>query len=198
MTQMNLRDFKLPDMTFRGGKLRDLALPEIDLRDRLSDLHVHDIHVPNIHMPEMKAPDIDMSAIDVRGLDPRRLDLSGIDAHRLRELSPFVRRKADPASPLPWIIVAGVGGLFAGWWLATSSATGPMIRRMTHGVHRHLDAWRNSRAEWNDGEDRAEGFWSTEDGWKDEGSQGGAARPDGTWSDTPAAPEIDEPIANVS
>jgi hypothetical protein len=193
MTQMNLRNFKLPEMTFPGGKLRDLALPDIDLRDRLSDLHL-----PEINLHDIKAPEINLSGIDVRGLDPRRLDLSGIDAARLREMTPFVRRKPEPASPIPWIIVAGVGGLFAGWWLATSSATGPMIRRMSRGVHDRLAAWRNSQAEWNDGEDRAEGFWSTEGGWKDEGSQSGATRPSGTWSDTPHAVETEEPVANVS
>lgn len=214
MPEISLPDIKLPDVRFRDGKLRDMKLPDIDLRDRLPDVDLSkislpaalrdmsmpdmsmpDIHMPEMHMPDinlrdMKAPKVDLSDLDLKSLDPRRIDLSGVDAKRLRAMVPFARPAPKPASPLPWVVVAAVGGLFAGWWLATSSVTGPKVREFAERVKARIADWRGARADWDDVEEHAEGFWSTEDGWKQEGSRGATRGPspesDVTTLDTPA------------
>ena len=207
MPEIRLPDIKLPDVKFRDGRLRDLKMPDIDLRDRLPDVDLSrialpsalrdmhmpemslpDVHMPDVHMPDfsvrdIRAPKLDLSGVDLRSLDPRRIDLSGIDAKRLRQLSPFAKPAPKPASPLPWVVVAAVGGLFAGWWLATSSLTGPKVRQFAAGLRGRIDDWRSPRADWEDVEERTEGFWSSEQGWKQEGSQGSGNRSGGKWGD---------------
>lgn len=207
MPEISLPDIKLPDIKFRDGKLRDMKLPDIDLRDRLPDvdlsrlalpgalrdmsmpemsmpdlrmpeMHMPDIHMPDFNLRDVKAPRVDLSDVDLKSLDPRRLDLSGVDAKRLRAIVPFARPAPKPASPVLWVVVAAVGGLFAGWWLATSSVTGPKMRQLAERAQARISDWRGARAHWDDVEEHAEGFWSTEDGWKQEGSHGAAGHSD--------------------
>jgi hypothetical protein len=207
MPEISLPDIKLPDVKFRDGRLRDMKLPDIDLRDRLPDVDLsklslpgalrdismpevsmRDMHLPDVHMPDfnlrdVKAPRVDLSGVDLKSLDPRRLDLSGVDPKRLRKMMSFARPAPKSASPLPWVVVAGIGGLFAGWWLATSSMTGPKVRQLAAGLRSRIDTWRSGRAEDTDVEGRTETFWSTEQGWKKEGSQDDAPEPEGVWTD---------------
>lgn len=143
MPEISLPDIKLPDVSFRDSKLRDVKLPDIDLRDRLPDVDLsklslpsalRDLSLPEVSLRDLKAPRVEMPEVDLRSLDPRRLDLSGIDAKRLREIVPFAKPAPKPGSPLPWVVVAAAAGVFAGWWLATSSATGPAVRGTVAGI----------------------------------------------------------------
>ena len=199
MPEISLPDIKLPDVSFRDARLRDVKLPDIDLRDvKLPDVDLsklslpsalRDFSMPEVSLRDLKAPKVEMPDVDLRTLDPRRLDLSGVDAKRLREIIPFAKPAPKPWSPLPWVVVAAAAGVFAGWWLATSSATGPAVRGAVARVRGRIDEWRASRSDWADAEDRTEGFWSSEDGWKEEGSQPGtgsqpgAGHSGGTWSE---------------
>jgi hypothetical protein len=118
--------------------------------------------MPDVKMPDFKMPDVDMASI-------RRLG----------------RPEPKRRSLLPWVIVAGVSAAFAGWWLATSSVTGPKVRAVAERVRTRIDELRNGGAEWEDGEEQAESFWSSESGWESgntpssdgEGASTGAARP---------------------
>jgi len=200
MPEISLPDIKLPDVKFRDGRLRDLKLPDIDLRDRLPDVDLSkmslpgplrditlpevsmpDVHLPDVHLPDvrdMKAPKVDL---DLSALDPRRIDLSGVDTKRLREMTPFMRPARRPASPLPWVIVAGVGGLFAGWWLATSSVTGPRVRQLTDSLRHRIDQWRRGRSEW-DTDEGSDAVWASSEGSMAGGAEG-AIVSSGTWSE---------------
>jgi hypothetical protein len=202
-----LRDLKLPDIDLRDrlpdvdlskislpSALRDISMPEVSVRDvhlpevhmpdvRLRDMRMPEVHLPEFNLRDIRAPKVDLPSVDLRSLDPRRVDLSGIDARRLRQIAPFMKPAPRPASPLPWVIVAGIGGLFAGWWLATSSITGPAVRQFAAGVRARIDEWRSPRADWDDVEEQTEGFWSSEQGWKQEGSHRSAGRSEGTWSE---------------
>ena len=192
-----LRDMKLPDIDLRDrlpdvdlsklslpGPLRDMSMPDVSM----PDMHMPDMHMPEMHMPDrlrdlptpampslrdMKAPKVNMPDFDLSSLDPRRLDLSGMDPKKLRALAPFAKPAPKPSTPWPWVIVAGLAGLFAGWWLATSSATGPAVRSAAERVRRRVEDWRAGRSEWDDAEERTEGFWSSDEGWKQEGSHHG-------------------------
>jgi len=129
----------------------------------------------------MKAPKVDLSDVDLRSLDPRRLDLSGLDARKLRDLVPFAKPAPKQTSPVPYVVLAAAAGLFAGWWLATSSVTGPTMRGLAARVRGRIDEWRAARGDWDDAEERTEGFWSNEDGWKETGSQPDAAPAEGSF-----------------
>jgi hypothetical protein len=64
--------------------------------------------------------------------------------------------------------VAGLGGLFAGWWLSTSPITGPKMRELADRARRRIAAWRDGGNDWDDAtEERTHGFWSSEHGWQD-------------------------------
>ena len=151
LPDIRFRDGKLAYLKVPDIDLRD-RMPDVDLsrlrcrrrcatcrcrRCRCLDMHMPNVHMPDVHMPDVhmpafrlrdvKGPKVDLSDLDLRSLDPRRLDLSGLDARRLRDLVPFAKPAPKPTSPLPYVALAAVAGLFAGWWLATSSFTGPAI-----------------------------------------------------------------------
>lgn len=171
MSEISLPDIRLPDIRFRDAKLPDVKLPDIDLRERLPDVDLARLPLPAA-LRDRSVPELDL-----RSLDPRRLDLSGLDAKRLRALAPFAKPAQKPASPLPWILVAGAAGLFAGWFLATS----PLTRGIVDRLRARIDAWRTARAGWEDAEERTEGFWSNEEGWQQQGAQPGAGSGEGSW-----------------
>jgi hypothetical protein len=210
MPEISLPDIKLPDVKFRDGKLRDVKLPDIDLRDRLPDVDLSRISLPaglrevsmpevsmpdislrDVRVPEIRRPDIhvDLSDLDLKAIDPRRIDLSGIDADRLREIVPFMKPARKPASRLPFVLLAAVGGIFAAWWLATSSRTGPRVRSLAADIRRRVDEMRGDRG-WDDTEGRGEGSWPSEHDWKAQSdqatggtvSEGTAGHSGGSWS----------------
>jgi hypothetical protein len=166
-------DVKLPDLDLRD-RLPDVDLSKLSMPSALRDLSLPDVHVPDVRLPKMDMPSPAMPEVDLHALDPRRLDLSGLDPKRLRALTPFAKPARKPASPLPWIVVAGVAGMFAGWFLATS----PMAHTMVGRIRARLQAWRSGRSEWDDAEERTEGFWANEQGWRQEGASRGG---EGTW-----------------
>jgi hypothetical protein len=60
--------------------------------------------------------------------------------------------------------------MFAGWWLATSSMTGPRVRAAADKVRQRIDELRGTPAG-GDAEEQTETFWSSETGWQDAGSE---------------------------
>jgi hypothetical protein len=202
MPEISLPDIKLPDVRFRDGRLRDMKLPDIDLRDHLPDVDLSKLSMPGVlrdmsmpevslsgaHLPDVHAPDVHLSDLSLPKFQFPDVDLSRIDTRRLRELTPFAKPGKKSPSPLPWVIVAGAAGLFAGWFLATSPVAGPMVRGMVGRVRDRMNAWRAGRSEWEDAEERTEGFWADEHGWRAEGSQRGEDRPAGSF-DQPSSDE---------
>jgi hypothetical protein len=202
MPEISLPDIRLPEIRFRNGNLPDVKLPDIDLRERLADVDLSKLSLPSairdFSMSDVSMPDVHMSDVhmpDLRDMKTPKVDLSGFDTKRLRALSPFAKPAPKSASPLPWIVVAGAAGLAAGWFLATS----PMARTFADRLRARIAAWRSARAEWEDTEGRSEGFWSTEDGWKQDGSARGEG-PDAaeSASDTSAGPSGWEGAASVA
>jgi len=209
-----LRDVKLPDIDLRD-RLPDVDLTKLSLPSALRDLSmpdVHDMHLPHMTMPDalrdlptpsmpdlaalgalrdVRAPKVELPDVDLRSLDPRRLDLSGVDPKRLRAIAPFAKPAPKPSSPLPWVVVAAVAGMFAGWWLATSSATGPAVRSFATRMRGRIDDWRAGRSEWDDAEERSQGFWGNETGWKQEGTHAGGGPADGSAQSDEAASTSD-------
>ena len=122
-------------------------------------LHLPELHRPDEHLPEWKLPHLRAPELDVHALS--RL---GRPAQRRRNL-------------LPWVVLGSAGALAGGWFLATSSATGPRVRTAVGRLRRRVEVWRNGGGDWDDEvEQSTERFWSNESGWKEEGSRGGLAR----------------------
>jgi hypothetical protein len=201
-----LRDVKLPDIDLRGlpdvdlrdvsvpKALREMSMPDMKMPDvkmpdvKMSDFHMPDVHMPDVHMPDISMPDLkrpDLHLRDVRMPDLRmrdfkmpKMDMPDVDLREIRSAIPFGRPAPKPASPLPWVLLAGVAGLFAGWWLSTSSVTGPKVRQIADRVRARIDEMRNGADDWDEAvEERTEGFWANEQGWKTEGSQPGPGGP---------------------
>jgi hypothetical protein len=190
MPEISLPDIRLPEIRFRNGNLPDVKLPDIDLRDRLPDVDLSKLSLPSalrdfsmsdVSMPDVHLPDVHLP--DLHDMKAPKVDLSGFDTKRLRAMSPFAKPAPKSSSPLPWIVVAGAAGLAAGWFLAPS----PIARTLTDRLRARIAAWRSARADWDDTEGRSEGFWSTEDGWKQDGSERGEG-PDGAASTSDEAP----------
>jgi hypothetical protein len=175
MPDISLPEIKLPDVKWRDGHLRDMKLPDIDLRDRMPDVDLskvplptamRDLSMPDISLSDVRVPEVNLSKVrlpdvsldDLKGMN---VDLSGLDAKKLRDLAPFMKPAPKPASKLPWVIVAAVGGMFAGWWFATSSQTGPKVREMTARLRGRIDDWRASRSEWDDAHQVSDEPWSS-------------------------------------
>src|SRR5438128_9227258 len=128
---------------------------------KMSDLHLPDVRMPDVRMPDVRMPDVRMPDLRMRDLKMPRMDLPNVDLRDVRNAIPFGRPAPKPASPMPWVILAGIAGLFAGWWLATSSMTGPKARQVAERVRARIDEMRGTGAEWDEAvEERTEGFWA--------------------------------------
>ncbi len=106
----------MPDIT-----LPEVRLPEIKLPD-LRDMTMDDIQKA---MPEVRLPKLEL---------PKRSEIA-------REIDKAIPRRAGP-SPVPFAILAMLGGLIVGWILATSPATGPRISAALDGIRGRVDRWR--------------------------------------------------------
>jgi hypothetical protein len=174
-------EISLPDITFGDGMLRDMKLPDIDLRDRLADLDLSDLHMPqplrDVSMPDFKLPELHRPEITLRDIKREAkahhlhlpdVNLRDLDMGDIRAMARLGRTAPRARTPWAWITVAGLAGLSAGWWLSTSSITGPKMRAFADRARRRIAAWRGGGNGWDDAtEERTRGFWSSEHGWRD-------------------------------
>jgi hypothetical protein len=105
-------DFKFPDV----------RLPEFKLPEGLRDMTREDIQKA---MSEVRMPDVKL---------PKRSDIA-------RNVEKALPMRSGP-SPIPFALLAMIGGLIVGWILATSPMTGPRISAAMGGVRHKIDEWR--------------------------------------------------------
>ena len=130
-----------------------------------------ELHLPVLHLPDMRLSDLKVP----------ELNMPDIDVHALTRLGRPARRRRNL---LPWIFVGSVGAAAAGWFIATSSMTGPRVRAAVTRLRGRLNTLRNGW-HWNEQtEESTERFWSSEDGWRREASHRGQT-PAGGPSDDP-------------
>lgn len=125
----------MPDIKFP-----EVRFPEIKLPEGLRDMSREDIQKA---MSEMKMPDIQKAMSEVRM--PKRSDIA-------KSVEKALPLRSGP-SPIPFAVLAMLGGLVVGWILATSPLTGPRITAAMGGVRQKIDEWRsNTEAAEQDGE----------------------------------------------
>lgn len=108
----------MPDIKFPEVKFPEFKLPE-----GLRDMSREDIQKA---MSDVKMPDVKM---------PKRSDI-------VKNIENALPRREGP-SPVPFAVLAMVGGLVVGWILATSSYA-PRITAAMDGVRQKIDDWRSS------------------------------------------------------
>jgi hypothetical protein len=183
--RINLPAIRLPDIRLGDGKLGDVKLPDIDLRDRLPDVDLSELHLPqalrDVSMPDFRLPELHQAEIKLGDIkrDIQRqakahhlhlpdVNLPDLDLADVRAMAHLGREAPRARTPWAWIAVAGLAGVFAGWWLSTSSVTGPKMRELADRARRRFAAWRTGGNDWDDAtEERTHGFWSSEHGWRD-------------------------------
>jgi hypothetical protein len=193
MPKISLPAIMLPDIRLGDGKLRDMKLLDIDLRDHLpevdlSDLHLpqalRDVSLPDLGLPELHRPEIRLADIkrDIQReakahqLHLPDVNLRDLDMDDVRALAHLGRGARRARTPWAWVTLAGLAGLVAGWWLSTSSVTGPKMRELADRARRRVAAWQGGGSEWDDAtEERTRGYWSSEHGWRD--GAGGTEEP---------------------
>jgi hypothetical protein len=109
-------------------KFPEIRFPEIKLPEGLRDMSREDIQkaMSDVKMPDVKMPDVKL---------PKRSDIA-------KSVEKALPTRAGP-SPVPFAILAMLGGLIVGWILATSPLTGPRISAAMGGVRHRIDEWRS-------------------------------------------------------
>jgi hypothetical protein len=126
------RDARPPILAAVQNQPEEAAMPEIKL--------------PEVKLPEFKLPeslrdvsreDIQKAMSDVKFKVelPKRSDIE-------KSIQKSLPTKPGP-SPVPFAILAMLGGLVVGWLLATSPVTGPRISAAMGNARRKIDEWRN-------------------------------------------------------
>jgi hypothetical protein len=120
----------------------DISLPEVHLRDFKLPESLRDMNREDIQraMPDVRLPKIDL---------PRRSDVSKELAKASRDIDKALPRRAAP-SPLPFVFFGMLAGLFIGWFLASSTVTGPKIGGAVDEVRGRVAKWRASDSSDND------------------------------------------------
>ena len=113
----------MPDIKFP-----DVKMPEFKLPEGLRDMSRDDIQkaMSDVRMPDVKMPDVKL---------PKRSDIAKSVEKALPQRGP---------SPVPFAVLAMLGGLVVGWILATSPRTAPRISAAMDGVRQKIDEWRTS------------------------------------------------------
>jgi hypothetical protein len=116
----------MPDISLPEVRLPDFRLPE-----GLRDMNREDIQkaMPDVRMPRFELP--------------KRSDVSKELAKASRDLDKALPRRAAP-SPLPFVFFGMLAGLFIGWFLASSTVTGPRIGSAVDEVRGRVAKWRTS------------------------------------------------------
>jgi hypothetical protein len=109
-------------------KFPEVRFPEIKLPEGLRDMSREDIQkaMSDVKMPDVKLPDVKL---------PKRSDIA-------KSVEKALPTRAGP-SPIPFAVLAMLGGLIVGWILATSPLTGPRISAAMGGVRQRIDEWRS-------------------------------------------------------
>jgi hypothetical protein len=109
-------------------KFPEVRFPEIKLPEGLRDMSREDIQkaMSDVKMPDVKMPDVKL---------PTRSEIA-------KSVEKALPARAGP-SPVPFAVLAMLGGLIVGWILATSPLTGPRISAAMGGVRQKIDDWRS-------------------------------------------------------
>lgn len=109
-------------------KFPEVRFPEIKLPEGLRDMNREDIQKAlSDAMSDVKMPDVKM---------PKRSDI----AKSVEKALP----SRPGVSPVPFAVLAMLGGLIVGWILATSPLTAPRINAAMGSVRQKIDEWRSS------------------------------------------------------
>ena len=110
-------------------KFPEVRMPEFKLPEGLRDMSREDIQkaMSDVRMPDVKMPDVKL---------PKRSDLA-------KSVEKALPQRSGP-SPVPFAVLAMLGGLVVGWILATSPRTAPRISAAMDGVRHKIDEWRTS------------------------------------------------------
>ena len=124
----------MPDIT-----LPEVRLPSIRLPEGLRDMNKEDIQkaVSDVQLPKIDLPKRSDVAKELAKAS-KGLEKAGKDIDKM------IPRRAAP-SPLPFVIFGMLAGLFVGWFLASSSVTGPKIGALAEDVRGRVDRWRKER-----------------------------------------------------
>jgi hypothetical protein len=124
----------MPDIT-----LPEVRLPSIRLPEGLRDMNKEDIQkaMSDVQLPKIDLPKRSEVAKELAKAS-KGLEKAGKDIDKM------IPRRAAP-SPLPFVIFGMLAGLFVGWFLASSSVTGPKIGALAEDVRGRVDRWRKER-----------------------------------------------------
>jgi hypothetical protein len=137
------------DLSEAAGRLGD------EVSERLADVKWPTIALPAAlaALGEVKPPKVDVAK------DAKQLR-KAVSKLELPEVAIGPRRSGPPI--LPFVVLAAVGGVFVGWWLATSSFTSARVRSAVQQVRARM----GMANEWDENVgERTEDFWSNEPGW---------------------------------
>lgn len=136
----------MPDIS-----LPEVRLPEIKLPESLRDMNREDIQkaMPDVRLPKIELPKRADIAKELSKAG-REIEKAGREAGREiekagRDLDKALPRRPAP-SPLPFVFFGLLAGLFIGWFLASSTVTGPRINGIVGDVRGRVDRWRKESA----------------------------------------------------
>ena len=127
----------MPDIS-----LPEVHLPDFKLPESLREMNREDIQkaMPDVRLPKIELPRRNLSKELARA--GREIEKAG------RDLDKVLPRRAAP-SPLPFVFFGMLAGLFIGWFLASSTVTGPRIGGAFDELRGRVSRWRSN----NDAED---------------------------------------------
>jgi hypothetical protein len=160
-------EIKLPEVNIPEFHRSDVRLPELNW----SGLKRLDLKAPEVHLPEFTMPKVDITM--------PKVDMPNMELPDMATIRRF-GRPAPKSNPIwPWALVAVAAGLFAAFWLATSTMTGPKVRQLAGRARQRIEEMRTARSqrEGEDGEPAAAG-WAGEQDWHE--SAEGAPTRDGS------------------
>ena len=126
----------MPDISFPEVHLPDFKLPE-----GLRDMNREDIQkaIPDVHLPKIDLPR--------RSTISKELARAGKEIEKAgRDVDKALPRRSAP-SPLPFVVFGLLAGLFIGWFLASSTVTGPRIGGLVDDVRVRVDRWRRNEGD---------------------------------------------------
>jgi hypothetical protein len=153
---------ELPDLGLirrRGREARDEASRRgRDARKGATEFSLANIDLSKVELPKVESSKLDLSRIDFSRLDPSKLDLSRLDLPTREEVVKQLRKASkepikratqqlDRALPTrrrsraPFAILGAIGGLTAGWILATSPTARATIERGITNLRATINEW---------------------------------------------------------
>jgi hypothetical protein len=177
MSEMSLRDVRLPRVRMRRVRLPEILIPEIKaggrrLSDVISDepvgqvaaeVSMPDVKIRDVKMPEVKTPDFKMPDVkipDVKLSDIKLGDIKLSDALSAISLPDVsigdlpdasdikaMLPRRPAPSPMPFILVGAITGILLGLWLATVAPTSSWIRMTADDLRTKFDRWRAGTAD---------------------------------------------------